>query len=211
MKIEHMISNDLLIVAYHMKFNGWEGANKSNFQRVLYFSAALSPAFLTDNWAYSFSNTIFGPHNNSITEQLKKLSLKQFLELKDRNIYNNRVEERYIISQKGIDSLENTVFKMVNWKKRVSWLSIIVKVLSIYGENFVAKLVKEDPNVFYSNQDNKRAKITTDDSEENLSKEFLLFVKEQGKMKINLEFQKDEDYLLYFFDVLYQKYKGGKN
>lgn len=55
---------------------------------------------------------------------------------------------------------------------------------------------------------NRRAKLITDESEENLTKEFFEYIKVKGKRDLNLELQDDQDYLLLFFDVLYQKYKG---
>ncbi len=210
MKEEHIINNDLVTVAYFMYENGWDGSNKSNFQRVLYFSAALSPIFIRDyNWNYSFSNTIFGPYNSMIKNELEKLSIKGLLELTERKVYINRVEERYIITSKGKTWCEDLLFRINSENAKIKWFKIIVKVLSIYGENFLSKLIKEDPNVYSQNEINRNARIITDNSEENLSKEFFEFLKEKGKDKLNIESQKDEDYLLLFFDILYRKYKGG--
>ena len=84
----------------------------------------------------------------------------------------------------------------------------MVKVLSIYGSEFLVKLIKEDPNVNSLNKINKRSKIVTDDSEDNLSKEFFKFLK-NNSIKKNSEIT-DEDNLLLFFDVLYRKYKGAQ-
>lgn len=207
---ELVISNDLIIVAYFMKENGWDGANKSNFQRVLYFSAALSPIFIPQyNWNYIFTNTFFGPYNEKIKNELEKLSVKGILELTERKVYTNRVEERYVITRKGINWCEGTLFRLQPEQPKVNWFKIIIKVLSIYGEEFLSKLIKEDPNIYSQNEINKYAKINTDNSNDNLSKEFFEFLKEKGKGKLNIESQKDEDYLLLFFDILYRKYKGG--
>lgn len=207
-----VIKNDLLIIAYFMDENGWTGANKSSFQRVLYFSAALSPIFLGGvAWTYNFSNTLFGPYNNEVGIQINELNTKDFLVLEDRKIYSNRVEERFSISNKGKETCKNNLFKIKNLENKATWFSILVKVLSIYGEDFLSKLVKEDPNVYYQNEMNKRAKLITDESSENLSKEFFGFIKSKGKSDLNIEFSSDQDYLLLFFDVLYQKYKGADN
>ena len=205
-----IINNDLLAVAYYMKENGWNGSNKSNFQRVLYFSAALSPIFIPHyNWSYAFSNTLFGPYNSIIKEELEKLSVKGLLELTQRKVYANRVEERYIITSKGIKWCENTLFMLVPEQPKINWFKIIVKVLSIYGEEFLSKLIKEDPNVYSQNEINRNARLVIDNTDENLSKEFFQFLREKGKSKLDMRLQKDEDYLLMYFDILYRKYKGG--
>jgi|GEM_PF-2896779 len=206
----HIVGNDLLIVSYLMKENGWNGSNKSNFQRVLYFAAALSPIFIPEEeWIYSFSNTIFGPYNSIIKKELERLLVKGFIELQDRKILTNRVEERYIITNQGISYCKNLLFKLNTYNKKVNWFKIIVKVLSIYGENFLSKLVKQDPNIYSQNLENRNAKLIISNTSENLSKEFFQFLKEKGQKKVDLGLQKDEDYLLLFFDILYRKYKDG--
>ncbi|MFP3681502.1 hypothetical protein SB725_30950, partial [Pseudomonas sp. SIMBA_041] len=75
---------------------------------------------------------------------------------------------------------------MSTLEKKIIWFSILVKALSIYGEDFLSKLVKEDPNVHYQNAMNKRSKIITDESAENLSKEFFNFIKSKGKSDLNI-------------------------
>jgi len=205
-----VMKNDLLLIAYYMNENGWSGANKSTFQRVLYFSAALSPIFLPNEpWTYNFSNTLFGPYNSEISTQMNELQTKGFFELESRKIYSNRIEDRYSISERGKEVCRQSLFKVETLNGKKIWLRILVKALSIYGEDFLSKLVKEDPNVYYQNAMNKRAKLITDESAENLSKEFFDYIKTTGKEEIDLELDSDQDYLLLFFDVLYQKYKGG--
>lgn len=195
-----------------MRKNDWEGANKSAFQRVLYFSAALSPIFLPkEDWAYNFSNTLFGPYNNEISAQMNDLQSKDFLHLEERRIYSNRIEERFTISKRGIEICNERLFKLETLKNKIKWFDILVTALSIYGEDFLSKLVKEDPNIYYQNAKNMKSKLITDESAENLSKEFFEFIKTKGKDELNLELQNDQDYLLLFFDVLYQKYKGGNH
>ncbi|MFP3392015.1 hypothetical protein [Brevibacillus sp. SIMBA_040] len=206
-----VMKNDLLLISYFMDENGWSGANKSSFQRVLYFSAALSPIFLShEPWAYSFSNTLFGPYNNEVSIQINDLHTRGFLSLEERKVYANRIEERYSISDEGRSICKDRLFLVSTLEKKIIWFSILVKALSIYGEDFLSKLVKEDPNVHYQNAMNKRSKIITDESAENLSKEFFNFIKSKGKSDLNIELSSDQDYLLLFFDVLYQKYKGGR-
>lgn len=202
------INNDLLLAAYFMKENAWEGVNQTNFHRVLYFSAVLAPVFLEDEeWGYNFFNTLFGPSNITITEQLRDLSAKGFLELVNINVYSNRIEEKYLITNEGREYCDKVLFMLKNKEKRVLWFKIIIKVLSIYGENFLARLIKEEPNLYSQRQENIKAKLNTDNSENNLSKEFFEFLKERGKEKYRNNSLKNEDYLLLFFDVLYRKYK----
>lgn len=207
---QYNINNDLLFVSYFMNENGWESANKSTYQRILYFSAALSPIFVPhEKWAYGFSNTIFGPYNDDIAKQLNQLFVKGLLSLEERKRYSNRIEERYRISSLGINKCKDVFFKIDHLKSKINWLGIIVKTLSIYGEPFIAKIIKEDPNIVSQNMDNVHERLILNNSDENITKTFFEFLKTKGQQKLQLEVESDQEYLLLFFDVLYRKYKGG--
>lgn len=93
---------------------------------------------------------------------------------------------------------------------KILWLETIVKALTIYEDNFLSKLIKEDPNVSYMNSGNQKTKIPTSNTEDNLSNELVKYLEEHGKEKLSLERKADEEYLLLFFDLLYRKYKGGR-
>jgi hypothetical protein len=209
---QYKINNDLLFVSYFMNENGWESSNKSTFQRILYLSAALSPIFVPhEKWGYGFSNTIFGPYNDEISKQLNVLFVKGFLSLEERKRYSNRIEERYKISRHGITQCNEIFFNMDHLKSKINWLKIIVKALSIYGEAFISKIIKEDPNIVSQNMSNVYERLNINNSDENITKSFFEYLKSKGQQKINLENDVDQEYLLLFFDVLYRKYKGGKD
>ena len=210
MKEQYELSTDILFISYFLKKNGWDGASKTSLQRVLYFSAELSTVFLKENkWNYSFSNTMFGPYNYEISNVIDELAAKELLELIERKISVDKVRERYIISEKGIKVCENVLFGIDNELDKRNWFELLVKILTVYGEKFLAKLVKEDPNVIYLDSINSRKKIPNGNSEDNLSKEFYLFLKKTGKEKFSIDNDSNEEFLLLFFDALYQKYKGG--
>lgn len=208
---QYELKNDILMVAYYMEENGWKAVNKTNFQRVLYFAAVLSPTFLNEyEWTYSFANTMFGPINKDLTTELEELFAKGLLILADRRIIPNRVEEKYCISPQGKRVVENSIMKLSSESSKRLWLESIVKVLSIYEDNFLSKLIKEDPNVSFMNEGNQKSKISINNTEENLSNELLKYLEESGRKRFKLEGKADEEYLLLFFDLLYRKYKGGK-
>jgi hypothetical protein len=205
---QYELKNDILVVAYFMRKNGWKAASKSNFQRVLYFAAVLSPTFLSNyEWSYSFANTFFGPVNRDLTAELEDLFAKGLLESIDRKIMLNRVEEKFLISNLGISVVENQFMKLDSILAKIKWLETIVKVLSIYEDNFISKLIKEDPNISFMNSGNQKRTIPIDDSKDNLSNELYKYLEELGKIELNLEKEADEEYLLLFFDLLYRKYK----
>lgn len=206
---EHTLRNDIMLVAYFTNKNNWSSVSKTSFQRILYFAGVLSPIFIPEEkWVYDFSNTIFGPYNNEISKRIQELLAKELLELEERQFFSNRIEERFKISDKGIYNCENILFKINDLKSKIEWLDIIVKTLSIYGEEFLSKLIKADPNVVSQNMINTYRKIPISDSIDNVSKEFFKYIKEKGKQKLTLETQEDKDFLLVFFDILYRKYKG---
>lgn len=211
MDTKYEIKNDILIVAYFMEKGGWNAVSKTNFQRVLYFAAVLSPAFLNDyEWTYNFYNTMFGPINRDLTAQLEELFAKGLLMLENRKIETNRVEEKYVISTKGKEIIEKRIMKLDCEKSKILWLETMVKVLTIYEDDFLSKLIKEDPNVFFMNSGNQKTKMPTGNTEDNLSNELLKYLEKNGRERFNLEKKADEEYLLLFFDLLYRKYKGGR-
>ena len=210
MDVSLKINNDLLLVAFFMKENAWKNVNQTNFHRVLYFSAVLAPIYLFDEkWGYDFSNTIYGPSNIIITEQLRELSVKGFLEIEKITVLTNRTEELYCITDEGIGFCKTVLFCLKNKKKRVAWFKIIVKLLSLYGNDFMSKLIKEEPNIHNQSLENQKSKLFIDNSENNLSKQFFEFLKKQTDETLDSKNMKNEDYLLLFFDILYRKYKEG--
>lgn len=211
MENQYELKNDILIVAYYMEKEGWGAVSKTNFQRVLYFAAVLSPKFLKDyEWTYNFYNTMYGPVNNDLTKELDELSVKELLSVADRKKFSNRVEEKYVISIQGKAVVENLFKKLKKETSKILWLETIVKALTIYEDNFLSKLIKEDPNISSMNLGNQKTKIPTNDTEDNLSNELMKYLEENGREKLKLEGKADEEYLLLFFDLLYRKYKGGK-
>ena len=208
---QYELKNDILIVAYFMSKNGWIAASKTNFQRVLYFSAVLSPSVLPDyEWPYGFANTMYGPINRDLTSELEELFVKGLLELSDRKIISNRVEEKYHISNQGISVVKNNIMQLYSEKSKILWIETIVNVLSLYEDNFLSKLIKEDPNISHMNKGNQKSKISIENKEDNLSNELLKYLEDTGKTKMQLEKPADKEYLMLFFDLLYRKYKGGK-
>ncbi|AMN32110.1 hypothetical protein LI058_15125 [Clostridium perfringens] len=206
MNKNYSISNDILVISYYINKNHWKNVSKTNYQRILYFSEALSPIFAPNyNWSYYFSNTIFGPYNSEIAESLQELSVKQFIKITERKVSANRVFENYCITEKGKLICESVLFKIESETDKYKCFKMVVKVLSIYGSDFLVKLIKSDPNINSLNKINKMSRIVTDNSEENLSKEFFMFLKKRNTSIT------DEDTLLLFFDILYRKYKGGES
>lgn len=211
MEEQYELKNDILIVAYFMSKNGWNAASKTNFQRILYFAAVLSPTVLPDyEWPYGFANTMYGPVNRDLTSELEELFAKGLLELYDRKIVVNRVEEKYCISEQGVNIVKNSIMQLYSEESKILWLEIMVKVLSLYEDNFLSKLIKEDPNISYMNSGNQKSKISIENKEDNLSNELLKYLETTGKVKMQLEKPADEEYLMLFFDLLYRKYKGGR-
>lgn len=211
MEVQYELKNDILIVAYYMKKEGWKAASKTNFQRVLYFAAVLAPTFLEDyEWTYNFYNTMYGPVNKDLTIEIEDLFAKGLLRLVDRKIIPNRVEEKYCISEKGINVVDSLIMKLDIESSKVMWLKTIVKVLTLYEDNFLSKLIKVDPNISFMDSGNQKSKIPITGTEDNLSNELVKYLEENGKEKFQLEVKADEEYLLLFFDILYRKYKGGR-
>lgn len=204
--IRNEIKDDILIISYFFHVNGWESANKISYQRVLYFAMVLSSLFVKGKtWSYDFSNTFFGPYNNEIVDALEDLCVKNILELVNRKIYSNRIEESYTITNLGKEHCEKTLFKLRKNEEKKEWFGLVVKTLSLYGEPFFSKLVKADPNVISMTESNDFGKIIADDSANNISKNFFIYLKEKGRMEFSIE--NDLDILLMYFDVLYRKYR----
>ena len=74
-------------------------------------------------WPYSFANTIFGPINRDLTSELEELYAKGLLELFDRKIVANRVEEKYCISKQGIQIVNDTIILPISIVNNVAKIS----------------------------------------------------------------------------------------
>ena len=203
------LKNDIIAISYYANQNDWKNISKTNYQRILYFSAVLAPIFAPNtNWSYGFNNTIFGPYNTEITDSLKELNVKDLITEVNRAIHVNKVYTDYVISKKGIDLFENKLYKIESEQAKYKWFSIVVKVLSIYGSDFMVKLIKNDPNVVFQDENRLQEKLVIDNTSDNLSKEFFMYIK--GNNLATENNLVDEDILLVFFDILYRKYKGGQ-
>jgi len=201
--------NDIIAISYYANKNDWKNISKTNYQRILYFSAVLAPIFIPNViWSYGFNNTIFGPYNTDITDALKELNIKNLINEENRTVHANKIYTDYVISIRGIELFENKLYKIIPEQAKYRWLSIIVKVLSIYGSDFMVKLIKNDPNVVFQDENKLQEKLTIDNTSDNLSKEFFMYLKNNDlAIDNNLV---NEDILLLFFDILYRKYKGGQ-
>lgn len=129
---------------------------------------------------------MYGPINKDLTTDLEELFAKGLLSLVNRKITSNRVEEKYVISIQGKRIVENHIMKLEYEISKILWLETIVKVLTIYEDNFLSKLIKEDPNVSYMNSGNQKTKIPTNNTEDNLSNELVKYLEENGREKLSL-------------------------
>ena len=154
---------------------------------------------------------MYGPINKDLTTDIEELFAKGLLSLVNRKITSNRVEEKYVISIQGKRIVENHIMKLEYEISKILWLETIVKVLTIYEDNFLSKLIKEDPNVSYMNSGNQKTKIPTNNTEDNLSNELVKYLEENGREKLSLERKADEEYLLLFFLTCFiESIKGGR-
>lgn len=203
------IKDDIVLISKIVKDENWDGLTLRDFQMILYLGATLSSVFLVnEEWGYSFRNVHEMAYNSDLSDLLDEMASKQIVDRVSIVVYDEDLLEKYTILDSGIEIYNNIVEFNINIERRIRWLRILAKNLSIYGSSFLPKFMHVDPNIVSLGIE--ESIIDTSDSENNLTKDFFDFLKERGIKEFKLKNKKDEDFLMLFFKVQYETYTKGE-
>jgi uncharacterized protein YwgA len=122
----------------------WPNPNRTNVQRVLYLCATLSP-LANIQWHYPFTIGLYGPFNQRIAYALEDLLVAGYVSITKRGGQHMSTSgSQYTITEPGIKNVE-LVTMLSRERERLEWITLVTKVLDIYGPAVVNKMVYQEP------------------------------------------------------------------
>lgn len=192
--------NDVLFVLYSGNSLEWIDLNRTNFQKILYLSAALSPLVKID-WGYEFTNAPYGPFNREIyraSDRLKHYGYADVTELLIQKDSKMRIS--YKITEKGRAEV-NSIRRLRKEQDRLLWISTVMKVLDIYGPTVITKLAYKEPTFSKMRKENKGGVIDLS-PDENRSIRLLRLIADEMNKEFSIELDTLMSNLIAYFDFL---------
>ena len=200
--------NDVLFVLYAGDALGWPDLTRTNFQKILYFSAVLA-SLEQKQWEYEFTNAPYGPFNSEIHKASDLLVVPYGYAATTELVVqrDSKMRARYKITPKG--SVEvRAICRLQRERQRLEWISTVMKVLDIYGPTVVTKLAYEEPTFRRMRKDNKAGKIDLSPDENQSIQLIARFSTElEKKYQINLDTTLSK--LITYFDFLSKEISYG--
>jgi uncharacterized protein YwgA len=144
-QVRRVFLNDALFALYAAHELGWSHLNRTNFQKILYFCAALSP--LVDvEWGYEFTNAPYGPFNSEVSQAPDRLVVRYgYAEVVNVTVQkDSKMRADYQITERGKQQVER-ITKLKRERKRADWIFLVIKILDIYGSRIITKLAYREP------------------------------------------------------------------
>ena len=106
MQVHRTFLNDVLFALYAAESLGWPDLNRTNFQKILFFCAALAPSAKIE-WGYRFTNAAYGPFNKDIHQATDVLVPYGFVEVTDLTLQkDSKLRARYRITPRGMREVD---------------------------------------------------------------------------------------------------------
>jgi len=199
--IRFKISGDIVAIFKLTKGIGWDRLHEQSVYRILYLSSILysfryeltNNPFVED---YHFSVDAIGPYYVEIERSLIFLKTNSYIE------YDNDNPQLLCL---GDDFDFARIESLPNYKLKYQWLSSIIYILGIYGENRIYEFVIRDPQYKTSLLTNSVKDI--DLSSENKTVNFLLGFKGDFEAALGEEASQidNKEYLQLYFEYLFSK------
>ncbi|MSP12338.1 MAG: hypothetical protein EXR62_05200 [Chloroflexi bacterium] len=200
MAVNRIFLNDVLFSLYASHSLGWDGLNRTGFQKTLYFCATLAE-LAEIKWEYDFTNAPYGPFNREIHQATDILVHYGYASLSEIVVQaDSKLRARYRITTDG-ENETNRICRLDREKKRLDWITQILKVLDIYGQRIVTKLAYNEPTFSNMRKDN-RGGIIDLSSSENRSLELLEVLSDELHRKHSIQLDTMASKLITYFDYL---------
>ena len=190
--------NDTLSVLSVADWLNWQPVSRTNFQKVLYFCAVLSP-LIELNWKYYFSNAPYGPFNRTLLKAPDRLVIYGDAKVSDVLIQrDSKLRATYLITERGKTKI-STITRLESENQRYQWIHLVMSVLSMYGQGFITKLAYQEPNFERVRNGNIGGII---DLEENLSVELINNIEEEFRHYSEIQLDTNASKMLAYFDYI---------
>jgi len=178
----------------------WTEITRTDFQRILYFCAVLSP-IANIEWGYSFSKGSYGPFNRELNEATDIIVQYNFAEVSELTLRSkSSLKATYTITQLGKDTVD-TIRKLTSERKRFTWIETVIEILEIYGTKVISKLVSKEPTISEMMNENRDGVINLS-LEENRSIELSNEIVSELSSKYEVKIDTIESKLISYFDYL---------
>jgi hypothetical protein len=195
-----ILLNDVLFVLYAGERLSWPDLNRTNFQKILYLSCALAPLAGIE-WEYSFTNAPYGPFNRDIHQATDQLVYHGYAVTTNLIVQrDSKMRVSYRITKEGSVEVD-LISQLGKEKKRLEWITMVMKVLDIYGPTIITKLAYREPTFSTMRKENKGGAIDLS-PEENQSVTLLASLKQELKAQYSIELDTITATLIAYFDYL---------
>ena len=201
--INNEMLEDILLVFEHSTKNNWKAISTKTIIRILYFSIAFNKFFNQTNPipfsdTYDFYIDTSGLNMNDISFLLAEFEHNSLV--KKTNI------NEYILDTNNPNYLEiiNESYKRNLFQEKSKWISIVISILAIYGEESIYEFIFRDPEFLmkYKSQDNHNIDIS------NESETFKILYKFKSAFELELK-KRDkrnlstQQYINLYFDYVF--------
>lgn len=181
---------------------GWKSINEWSIQRIFYLCTVLysfkrpqtKNPFMEQ---YKFAVDLRGPYSDLISKSLIDLQTQDYLFKSSDNSFT--------LSDRDFSNLN----KLPEYLLRHEWVSIVVFILGIYGEDKIYDFIFKDPE--YVDAIKRQSAKSINTSEDNLSISSLKKFKEIFEENLGEQANalKDKDYLEMYFEFIFSKILKG--
>jgi hypothetical protein len=200
MQVHQTYLNDVLSVLHAAETLDWPDLNRTNFQKILYLCATLAPLAHID-WGYDFTNAPYGPFNRGIHHAADVLVHHGYAELTSLTLQrDSKLRARYRITPSGSREADR-ICKLQREKKRLDWITLIMKILDIYGPKITTKLAYKEPTFSQMRRQNRGGAIDLS-PEDNLSLRLVQTLHDELDDKYSLQLDTLASKLIAYFDYL---------
>ncbi len=191
--------NDVLFVLYAADSLGWPDLNRTNFQKILFFCATLAP-LVEIRWEYEFTNAPYGPFNRNIFRAADFIVPYGYAKVTSLTLQkDSKLRARYRITPKGIYEVDR-ICQLDTERKRLEWITLVLKVLDIYGPKMVTKLAYKEPTFSQVRSQNQR--LIDLSLDENRSIELLEKLTAELDIQYSVKLDTLVSRLIVYFDFL---------
>jgi hypothetical protein len=190
---------DIILIFQSSKLAGWEEISHKTISRTLYFVSTLYHYFHKDK------NNIFKDYKFFMEKDYPRLDhLDEYLTtLEGKNIIIKK-NNQFMLNKSMIES-HDQYFRVPFFTNRRIWISLVIKILSIYGEDTIYDFIFRDPEFSYNNDRNEYNILMNMDSKSQtyITLEHFHAAFEEALKLQNRESLSIERYVILYFEYIF--------
>lgn len=207
MQLPRLVFNDILFALYGANLINWSTLTRTNFQKILFFCATLSP-MIDIEWGYTFTNFSYGPFNRDVHQAPELLIPYGYIEMVNFKYQkDSKVRATYKITDLGNKEVD-LISMLSKERKRRDWIILVMNILDIYGPKMVVKLAYQEPT--FSEIRKQNQKVINLSKEQNLSLHLIDKISTTLDKDFNTSLDSVTSKLIVYFDFISKDIATGK-